>query len=116
MRLRTLTVRGAAAAAAVTTLLIASPASAATTNIDHVQPDGDQLQLVVSVAGLEDQDLSDLGTVTVTFDGEAVPAQARPLADAGEEVRRTAVLAMDVSKSMEGAKFEAAKAAANAFL
>jgi tight adherence protein B len=119
MSLRSSTVRAAAAAAAACTMFLlspASPASAATTDIDHVEPDGDRLQLVVSVAGLEDGGHPDLSTVTVSFDGEAVPAQAQPLADAGEQVRRTAVLAMDVSKSMEGTKFEEAMAAANAFL
>src|SRR3954447_8044245 len=119
MSLRSFTKRGAAAAAAACALVLlspASPASAASTNIDHVQPDGDKLQLIVSVADLESGKLPDLGTVTVSFDGDTLPATAQPVADAGEQVRRTTVLAMDVSKSMDGAKFKEAKAAADAFL
>ena len=54
--------------------------------------------------------------MTVTFDGKEVPAEAELVSDADNQVRRTAVLAMDVSNSMKGSKFEEAKAAAEAFL
>ena len=118
MGLRSITSRGAAvaAAAAVGVLLTPSPASAATGNIDHVEPAGAELKIVVSLADVPAGDSPDLDTVTVSFDGQVVPAKAQPLSDADEELRRTTVLAMDVSRSMAGQKFEEAKAAADAFL
>lgn len=118
MTVRSSVLRLAAAAAAATcsSVLVAAPASAATGNIDHVEPDGDKLQMVVSLSDLPKGDSVDLETVTVSFDGESVPAQAEPLSEADAELRRTTVLAMDVSKSMSGTKFEEAKAAAHAFL
>ena len=121
MSLRSFSSRGAAASAAVcaafvVTLATASPASAAESNIDHVEPNGTKLQLVVSMTDLEDGAEPDLATVTVSFDGESVPASAEPASEAADVVRRTTVLAMDVSKSMQGNKFEEAKAAAEAFL
>ena len=118
MDLRSIAARGAAAAAAATVCLLVtpSPASAATGNIDHVEPSGAELKMVVSVSDVPSGDEPDLDTVTVSFDGQSVAAKAQPLSDAGEELRRTTVLAMDVSKSMQGEKFEEAKAAAEAFL
>ncbi len=110
---------GAASALAAGTLLAmagAAPASATTSNIDHVEPDGSRLQMVVSLSDLPKDGDPDLGAVTVTFDGEQVPAEAQLVSDATTEVRRTAVLAMDVSNSMHGKKFEEAKAAAGAYL
>ena len=120
MSLRSFTLRGpavaAAAAAICGSVLVAAPATAASGNIDHVEPDGDKLQMVVSLSDVSDGDSVDLETVTVSFDGEPVAAEAQSLSEAGAELRRTTVLAMDVSKSMEGDKFEEAKAAAEAFL
>jgi tight adherence protein B len=121
MSLRSFSLRGAAlttalAGAAVATLLGASPASAATSNIDHVESADGKLQLIVSMSDLAEGESPDLDTVGVTFDGEPVPAEVQPLSEAPEAVRRTAVLAMDVSKSMSGEKFEGAKKAAEAFL
>src|SRR4051794_29795670 len=108
-------------AAAVMTL--AAPAYAAgnrqtdaTSSIDHVQPAGAKVQLVVSLQGVPDGSSPDLDSVAVSFDGTPVEATAEPLADSAAEVSRTTVLAMDVSNSMKGAKFDAAKAAAKAFL
>ena len=111
--------RGAGAAAAACILLLtvpASPASATTSNIDHVEPDGSKLQMVVSLSDLTQSGKPDLGAVTVTFDDQEVPAKAELVSDAQNQVRRTAVLAMDVSNSMKGSKFEEAKAAADAYL
>ena len=116
MRNRLNTLRAAAVTAAAGTLFLAAPASAATSNIDHVEPGDEQLQMVVSLSQLSSGDTPDLDTVTVSFDGQPVPAEARPLSDASEQLRRTTVLAMDVSNSMAGEKFEEAKAAADAFL
>src|SRR5687768_7578555 len=97
MRVRSFLLRCAVAAAACSSVLVAAPASAATGNIDHVEPDGDKLQMVVSLSEVPGDDSVDLETVTVSFDGEPVPAQAQSLSEAGEELRRTTVLAMDVS-------------------
>src|SRR5687768_7447618 len=118
MSLRSFALRAAAVTvgAACSGALVAGPASAASGNIDHVEPDGNKLQMVVSLSELPEGDSADLETVTVSFDGESVPAQAEPLSESGAELRRTTVLAMDVSNSMKGTKFEEAKAAAEAFL
>jgi tight adherence protein B len=115
MHLRSWPVRGAAVAAALWALA-PSPAFAATGNIDHVQPDGDTLQVVLSLGDLPGHGSPDLDTVSVRFDGQSVPATAEPITDAEAQVRRTAVLAMDVSKSMAGRKFDEALAAADAYL
>lgn len=105
------------AAMTVGTVLLGAPAHAATGNIDHVETTDDALQVIFSVADVPEGVSPDLGTVTAMFDGEPVPATAEPLADAGERIRRTAILAMDVSNSMaRNNKFAEAKAAANAFL
>ena len=118
MSVRSFSLRGAATAAAAVcgSILVAAPASAASGNIDHVEPDGNKLQMVVSLSDVPDGDSVDLETVTVSFDGEPVPATAESLSESGAELRRTTVLALDVSNSMEGEKFEEAKAAADAFL
>jgi tight adherence protein B len=96
--------------------LLTAPAHAAETTIEHYESDGELLQLVVSVADATDDVADHVATVTATFDGEPVTATAQPITDSDETVERTAVLAMDVSNSMAGERFEAAKAAANIFL
>ena len=92
---------------------VASPATAADdTSISHVEPTKDGVKILVSVPqGAE----VDLDNVTATIDGENAPAEAA-LATSTSDVRRTAVLAIDVSKSMDGERFEAAKSAALTFL
>lgn len=92
---------------------VASPATAADdTSISHVEPTKDGVKILVSVPqGAE----VDLDNVTATIDGEDAPAEAA-LATSTSDVRRTAVLAIDVSKSMDGERFEAAKSAALTFL
>ena len=57
----------------------------------------------------------DLDGVTVTVDGEEAEATAAPV-DSDTTVRRTSVLAIDTSKSMEGSRFDAAKVAAREFI
>lgn len=97
--------------------LVGSPASAApSASIDHIEPGNGDVKLVVSLQGLPDGVAPDLGTVTTTFDDEPVESTAQSLSDAGDELKRTVILAMDVSDSMKGAKFEAAQAAADTFL
>ena len=57
----------------------------------------------------------DLDGVQVTVGGASAPAEAVE-ADTQSLVRRTAVLAIDTSNSMRGARFEAAKQAARTYL
>lgn len=109
-RVRTLV--STALAVAVLTLASASGAYAADGQIAHVAPTSEGLQIIVSVP--PDVEV-DLDQVSVTIDGEAASSVAVPAATASQ-IRRTAVLAVDTSNSMEGPRFEAAKAAALAFL
>ena len=76
----------------------------------------DTLQVVVSLADVTAGVTPDLENVTATFDEEPLEVSAQMLSDAAEEVRRTTILAMDVSESMRGVRFQEAKAAANVFL
>jgi len=80
--------------------------------ISHVEPVSGAVKILVSVPPGSDVDLS---KVSVTINDKAAESTAT-LASSGAEVRRTAVLAIDTSNSMQGARFEAAKAAASAYL
>lgn len=81
-------------------------------SIAHVETSPKGLQILVSVP----PDVAvDLDNVTVTIDGQDVPAAAA-LATSTTEVRRTAVLVIDTSNSMRGQRFSAAKSAAFTFL
>ena len=102
-------VPGGAASAAGTT--DATAASTARARITHFEQTRAGLSLLVSVPADADVDLDG---VAVSIAGQEASAQART-GDSGE-VRRTAVLAMDTSSSMGGAKFDAAKSAAAAYL
>ena len=94
-------------------LTVSSPATAAEdVSISHVEATKDGVKILVSVPPGSEVDLDD---VTATIDGEDAPAEAA-LATSTTDVRRTAVLAIDVSRSMTGERFEAAKAAALTFL
>ena len=90
----------------------ASAAEEAEASVAHVEPTDDGVQILVSVPSGTEVDLDE---VTATIDGEDVSAEAA-LATSTTEVKRTAVLAIDVSKSMSGERFEAAKSAALTFL
>jgi tight adherence protein B len=94
---------------------VSSPATAAeqaSASVAHVEPTEDGVQILVSVPeGTE----VDLDGVTATIDGENASAEAA-LATSTTDVRRTAVLAIDVSNSMAGERFEAAQNAAMTFL
>lgn len=92
---------------------LAGPAQAADdATIDHSEHGDGQLRLLVSVPGT---DAVDLNTVTVTIDGVEVKASAEEAAST-DEVRRTTVLAIDTSNSMEGERIAAAKSAALTYL
>ncbi len=97
---------------------MASPAAAASASIDYSEPDGGSLQLVLSLSDLAPGETPDLDSLSASFEGQQLDASIEAIDDAsGEEsIARTAVLALDVSNSMRGAKFEAAKSAASAFL
>ncbi len=80
--------------------------------IAHVETTSKGLQVLVSVPADTEVDLSG---VSATIDGTVATATAAPAAST-TDVRRTAVLAIDTSSSMQGARFAAAKAAAETFL
>ncbi len=99
-------------------VLTAAPASAVTGTIDYVEPDGEALQVVLSLSDLAPGARPDLDSLSATFDGNPLEASIESIDDASaqESISRTAVLALDVSNSMRGNKFEAAKSAASVFL
>ena len=103
---------GVVAAAAALALAPATAASAADGTIAHVENTDDGLQILVSVPPAADIDLDG---VRVSVDGDIAAAGA-VLADSDTRIRRTTILAIDTSASMEGARFEAAKSAALAFI
>ena len=94
-------------------LAFGAPASAEdAATISHVEATDEGVQILVSVpAGTE----VDLDQVSVTISGKPATSTAAP-ASGAESLRRTAVLAIDTSQSMRGARFAAAKAAANVYL
>ncbi len=111
-RRRTVT---AVLAAALSLPLLAGPALAAEGSIDHVQSRAGSLQVLYSLPDTG-SDRPDPASVSVTLDGTPLPATAT-LASDDHRIRRTTVLAIDVSKSMaRGGKFRAAKRAARVFL
>lgn len=118
MRGRTTVPRRARAGALLGALLLtgyaAAPALAAEpgeVSIDLMEPGESSLRVLVS---LPDGVQADLDDVAVTLDGEDAPTTASV---AGDQVRRTAVLAIDTSLSMqEDDRIGAAETAALAFL
>jgi tight adherence protein B len=94
----------------------AGPAAAAEGSIDHVQNVRGSVQVLYSLPQ-SSNGTPDLGSVSVTLDGSPLQAKAVPASNGDSRIRRTTVLAIDVSKSMgAGGKFAEAKQAANAFL
>ncbi len=90
----------------------AGAASAADGSIAHVEPTAEGLQILVSVP--PDADVQ-LDAVSVTIGGAAAEAVAVP-ADTSTLVQRTAVLAIDTSRSMRGPLFQAAKEASLSYI
>lgn len=108
-------------AIALPMLLMATAApswAAAEGNIDFVEPDGDAIRVLYSISELPEGMSPDLTSLEVTVDGTPVAATAELAADAEADrtVRRTTILAMDVSRSMRGERFTQAKLAAKEFL
>ncbi len=87
-----------------------------TGSIDYVETMDGQVQVLFSVTELPDGIAPDPDTVAVTVNSDAVTAEATNVAGDPDAVRRTAVLAIDVSNSMEGERFAAAKQAALAYV
>ncbi len=92
--------------------LAPSAALAADGSIAHVETKPGSVQILVSIPADADVDLDG---VKVTVDGKDAAATAAQV-DSDTTVRRTTVLAIDTSKSMEGSKFDAAKVAAREFI
>ncbi len=93
---------------AVTGPAVADPGAA----ITHLEVAHDQVRVLVSVPAGADVDFD---SVTASVDGHPADATAEPAAGS-TAVRRTAILAIDTSNSMRGARFTAARAAALRFL
>jgi tight adherence protein B len=114
-RSRLLTVVAGAAAAGTLTTGLAYAEDAPVGRLDHVQNSGDQVQALFSVPGLPGDVSPDPSTVEVTFDGAPIDATAKNV-DAGTVVKRTSILTIDVSQSMNGPRFDAAKQAALTYI
>lgn len=98
-------------------LLFASPAVAAGEgSIDHAEAADGSIRVLYSLPELPAGASPELDSVSVTVNGTPLEAVAEPSASASEQVRRTAILAIDTSESMKGKRFTQAKAAAKAFL
>lgn len=106
----------AAALLAVSPMFVLGVAQADDTEltIGHVEPAGDDVQILVSVPKGADVDLDG---IAVTIDGDQATSEAAPAGeDTESQVRRTTILAIDTSDSMKGVRFTAAKVAAETFL
>jgi tight adherence protein B len=92
-----------------------SAAYAAEGSIDHVQNRNGKLQILYSLPGASTA--PDLSSLSVTLGGTQADAEATLASQAQNAVRRTAVLAIDVSESMRAnGKFVEAKRAAQIFI
>ena len=104
-------------AALAVTALVAAPANAATEGaINHVETSDGAVRVLYSIPGIGKGVEPDLDSVAVTVDGSRADATASLASDSSESVRRTAILAVDVSNSMRGERFEQAKVAAQTYL
>ena len=110
---------GALAAALTPFLLalsgVAAPAHAAddSGSIDHAQPTKDGVRLLVSAPSASSP--VDLTGVRVEIGGHAVKSEA-VAASSSNEIKRVAILAIDTSDSMHGARIAEAKRAATTYL
>jgi len=110
--------RLAAVVAATTALCLTSSAAHADDavgRLDHVESGGDQITALFSIPGLPEDVDPDLSSVSVSYGGESIDATAKMSSD-NASVQRTTVLTIDVSNSMKGERFEAAKDAALTYI
>ena len=99
------------------TALVATPSHAASEGtIDHVEASDGVVRVLYSIPGIGEGVEPELDSLTVTIDGSPVEATADLASDSREGVRRTAILAIDVSNSMRGERFQQAKVAAQTYL
>lgn len=84
-------------------------------SIDHTENADGKLQILYSIPELTEGAEPDLASVEVTVDGKPLRARATSATDT-ELVKRTTVMAIDISNSMRGDRFVQAKTAAKAFL
>jgi tight adherence protein B len=94
----------------------AAPAYAAGSGeVGHIEvTDDGTVQMLYSVPGAPGGTTPDLDSIRVTVAGKPVEASASPVRSG--QIKRTTVLALDVSESMRGDRFAAAKQAANLYL
>jgi tight adherence protein B len=94
----------------------AVPAYAAGTGeVGHIEvTDDGTVQMLYSMPGAPSGTTPDLNSIRVSVAGKPVEASASPVRSG--QIKRTAVLALDVSDSMRGDRFAAAKQAANLYL
>ncbi|MFL6134048.1 MAG: vWA domain-containing protein, partial [Nocardioidaceae bacterium] len=96
-------------------MTLAAPAHAAEGSIDHFETQDGKLEVLYSLPGAEAA--PDLDTLSVSLGGTRVDATAILASQVTHALRRTAVLAIDVSDSMQANnKFTEAKQAARLFL
>ena len=94
----------------------ASPASAAARGrILQVTSSDGKVNVLFSGVDLGEAQI-DLGSATLSVDGTALPTTATVVGGSTGTVRRTAVVALDTSGSMQGARLAGAKSAADLFL
>lgn len=105
----------AGASTAVLLLSASTGAGAADGGLSIVHLERTDTGFEVSVDVPADVDL-DLAAVTATVNGVTYDSTASRIADGDSRVQRTTVLAIDTSESMNGERFDAAKAAATMFL
>jgi tight adherence protein B len=114
----TLLGRVAAGAAATAALLLATPIpsyAADEITIDHVEVADGTVDLLLSVDRLPGGSEVETDTVQVAVEGRAVDATVKSVA-AGD-IERSTMLVLDASNSMQrGGKFDAARAAVDAYL
>lgn len=107
------------AVAALAFVVTAAPAASADEppigRLDHVENADGQVNALFSIPGLSLDVDPDPSSIEVTFDGQPVEAKAE-VQSGTETIQRTSVLTMDVSASMAGDSFAAAKAAALAYI
>lgn len=82
--------------------------------IDHVESDAGTVSMLLGVDRLPAGASPDLGSVSVTVNGDEVDASAKTVE--GGQVERTTVLVLDASNSMAGEKLAAATTAIDSFL